>query len=146
MSDSGAKIDTSGNIEFENLNTDQLLIILNNKMSQLSEQVSVLQARVDERLVEMATKDDLQRFGQRMARLERRLDEQTEWINERKMAINADEQSFGAKFRRKVSDYSVIALIALLVAAVIGGVSYYVSSVDEIDKLRKQIEQVQALE
>lgn len=145
MSDSGAKIDTSGNIEFENLNTDQLLIVLNNKMSQLSSQVANLQQRVDTRLVEVATKDDLQRFGERMKRLEARLDEQAEWINERKTALTVDDQSFGAKFKKKLADYAVTALIVVFVAAIIGGISFYIGNNNEVTELRRQIDELKVL-
>lgn len=140
-----AKIDNQGNVEFENLDTDQLLIILNNKISQLSSQVANLQQRVDTRLVEVATRNDLQRFGERMKRLEARLDEQAEWINERKMALTVDDQSFGAKFKKKLADYAVTALIVIFIAAIVGGISFYVGNNNEVTELRRQIDELKVL-
>ena len=143
---SNVKIDNQGNVEFDNLNTEQLLIVLNNKISQLSSQVANLQQRVDDRLVEVATRDDLQRFGERMKRLEARLDEQAELINERKTALTVDNQSFGAKFKKKLADYAVTALIVIFVAAIVGGVSYYLQDNQEIDELRQDINELQRLQ
>ena len=139
------KIDNQGNVEFENLNTEQLLIVLNNKISQLSSQVATLQQRVDDRLVEVATRDDLQRFGERMKRLETRIDEQAEWINERKMALTADDRSFGTKFKKKLADYAVTALIVIFVAAIVGGISFYVGNNNEVTELRRQIDELKVL-
>lgn len=144
-SNGNVKIDNQGNVEFENLNTDQLLIVLNNKISQLSSQVANLQQRVDDRLVEVATREDLQRFGERMKRLEARLDEQAEWINERKMALNIDDQSFGAKFKKKLADYAVTALIVIFVAAIVGGISFYIGNNNEVTELRRQIDELRVL-
>lgn len=144
-SNGNAKIDNQGNVEFDNLNTDQLLIVLNNKISQLSSQVANLQQRVDDRLVEVATRDDLQRFGERMKRLETRLDEQSEWINERKMALSVDDQSFGTKFKKKLADYAVTALIVIFVAAIVGGISFYVGNNNEVTELRRQIDELKVL-
>lgn len=143
---SNVKIDNQGNVEFDNLNTEQLLIVLNNKISQLSSQVANLQQRVDDRLVEVATRDDLQRFGERMKRLEARLDEQAEWINERKTALTVDNQSFGAKFKKKLADYAVTALIVIFVAAIVGGVSYYMQDNQVLDELRQDINELQRLQ
>lgn len=144
-SNGNVKIDNQGNVEFENLNTDQLLIVLNNKISQLSSQVANLQQRVDTRLVEVATREDLQRFGERMKRLETRLDEQAEWINERKTALSIDDQSFGAKFKKKLADYAVTALIVIFVAAIVGGISFYVGNNNEVTELRRQIDELKVL-
>lgn len=144
-SNGNVKIDNQGNVEFENLNTDQLLIVLNNKISQLSSQVANLQQRVDTRLVEVATREDLQRFGERMKRLETRLDEQAEWINERKMALTVDNQSFGAKFKKKLADYAVTALIVIFVAAIVGGISFYVGNSNEVTELQRQIDELKVL-
>lgn len=144
-SNGNVKIDNQGNVEFENLNTDQLLIVLNNKISQLSSQVANLQQRVDTRLVEVATREDLQRFGERMKRLETRLDEQAEWINERKTALSVDNQSFGAKFKKKLADYAVTALIVMFVAAIVGGISFYVGNNNEVTELRRQIDELRVL-
>lgn len=139
------KIDNQGNVEFDNLTPEQLLIILNNKISQLSSQVANLQQRVDDRLVEVATKDDLQRFGERMKRLEARIDEQAEWINERKTALTVDNQSFGAKFKKKLADYAVTVLIVLFLAAIVGGISFYVGNNNEVTELRRQIDELKVL-
>ena len=142
---SNVKIDNQGNVEFDNLNTEQLLIVLNNKISQLSSQVANLQQRVDDRLVEVATRDDLQRFGERMKRLENRLDEQAEWINERKTALTVDDQSFGAKFKKKLADYAVTALIVVFLAAIVGGISFYIGNNNEVTELRRQIDELKVL-
>lgn len=144
-SNGNVKIDNQGNVEFENLNTDQLLIVLNNKISQLSSQVANLQQRVDTRLVEVATREDLQRFGERMKRLETRLDEQAAWINERKTALTIDNQSFGAKFKKKLADYAVTALIVIFVAAIVGGISFYVGNSNEVTELRRQIDELKVI-
>lgn len=139
------KIDNQGNVEFENLNTDQLLIVLNNKISQLSSQVANLQQRVDDRLVEVATRDDLQRFGERMKRLEARLDSHDAWINERNIALNLDNQSFGAKFKKKLADYAVTALIVIFIAAIVGGISFYIGNNNEVTELRRQVDELRVL-
>ena len=145
MADPNAKLNSDGDLEFEGLSTDQLLAILANNMKSLDHRVAGLEQRIDAKLDDVATKADLQRFGERMARLEKRIDALDDWATARKAELADQERGFGAKFKKKLADYTVVALLALGAAAVIGGVSFYISSNSEVQELRRQIDQLRAL-
>lgn len=145
MADANAKLNSDGDLEFEGLSTDQLLAILANNMKSLDHRVAGLEQRIDAKLDDVATKADLQRFGERMSRLEKRIDVLDDWATARKAELADQEQGFGAKFKKKLADYTVVALLALGAAAVIGGISFYVSSNSEVQELRRQIDQLRAL-
>ena len=145
MADANAKLTSDGDLEFEGLGTDQLLAILASNMKSLDHRVAGLEQRIDDKLDNVATKADLQRFGERMSRLEKRIDALDDWATSRKAELADQERGFGAKLKHKLADYTVIALLALGAAAVIGGISFYVSNNNEVTELRRQIDQLRAL-
>lgn len=137
-----AKIDSHGNLEFDNLDTNQLLAILASRIQAMDERIVGLEQRIDGKMV---TRDDLQRFGERMQRLESQLKRHEEWIDKQQAIDQKAQQGLGAKFKAKLADYLVLGIIMLGAAAIIGGISFYVSDNQEIDELRRDIEQIRSL-
>ena len=143
MPETNAKIDSHGNLEFENLDTNQLLAILASRISAMDERIVGLEQRIDGRMV---TRDDLQRFGERMQRLESQLKRHEEWIDKQQAIDQRNSQSFGARLKAKATDYLVIGVFVLIVATVIGGVSFYLSDNQEMDEIRRDIQELQRLQ
>lgn len=137
-----AKIDSHGNIEFDNLETNQLLAILASRVQAMDERMAGLEQRIDGKMV---TRDDLQRFGERMQRLESQLKRHEEWIDKQQAVEQRNSQSFGARFKSKAADYAILAIILTLAAAVIGGIAFYASDNREITEIRRDLEELQRL-
>ena len=137
-----AKLDANGNLEFEDLDTKQLLAILASRIQAMDERIAGLEQRIDGKMV---TRDDLQSFAQRMERLESDVKRHGEWIDKQQAVAEQNRQSFGAKFKSKVSDYLILAVIIILAAAIIGGVTSYVSDNQEMREIRRDIDELQRL-
>lgn len=137
-----AKIDSNGNLEFEDLDTNQLLAILASRIQSMDERIAGLEQRIDGKMV---TRDDLQSFGQRMERLESDVKRHGEWIDKQQAIAQQNSQSFGAKFKSKASDYLILAVIVVLAAAIIGGVTSYINDNREMTEIRRDIDELQRL-
>lgn len=137
-----AKIDSHGNIEFDNLETNQLLAILASRVQAMDERMAGLEQRIDGKMV---TRDDLQRFGERMQRLESQLKKHEEWIDKQQAVEQRNSQSFGARFKNKATDYLALAVMAVIAAAIIGGVTFYVSDNHEITEIRRDLDELRQL-
>lgn len=137
-----AKIDSNGNLEFEDLDTNQLLTILASRIQAMDERIAGLEQRIDGKMV---THDDLQRFGQRMERLESDVKRHGAWIDKQQAVEEQSKQSFGARFKSKATDYLILAVIVILAAAIIGGVTSYVNDNREMTELRRDIDELQRL-
>lgn len=137
-----AKLDSNGNLEFDNLDTNQLLAILASRIQAMDERIAGLEQRIDGKMV---TRDDLQNFGQRMERLESDVKRHGAWIEKQQTLAQQSKQSFGAKFKSKASDYLILAVIVILAAAIIGGVTSYVSDTQEMREIRHDIDELQRL-
>lgn len=137
-----AKLDSNGNLEFEDLDTNQLLAILASRIQAMDERIAGLEKRIDGKMV---TRDDLQSFGQRMERLESDVKRHGEWIDKQQAVAEQDSQSFGARFKRKATDYLILAVIVVLAAAIIGGVTSYINDNREMTELRRDIDELQRL-
>lgn len=137
-----AKIDSHGNLEFENLDTNQLLAILASRIQAMDERIVGLEQRIDGKMV---TRDDLQRFGERMQRLESQLKKHEEWIDKQQAIEQRNSQSFAARLKAKATDYLVIGVIIILTAAVVGGIGFYVNDSREMTELRKDIDEIRSL-
>lgn len=137
-----AKIDSNGNLEFDDLDTNQLLAILASRIQAMDERIAGLEQRIDGKMV---TRDDLQSFGQRMERLESDVKRHGEWIDKQQAVAEQNRQSFGARFKSKASDYLILAVIVILAAAIIGGVTSYVNDNREMTEIRHDIDELQRL-
>lgn len=137
-----AKIDSNGNLEFEDLDTNQLLAILASRIQAMDERIAGLEKRIDGKMV---TRDDLQSFGQRMERLESDVKRHGEWIDKQQAVAEQNRQSFGAKFKNKAIDYLILAVIVTIAAAIIGGVTSYISDNREMTEIRRDIDELQRL-
>ena len=137
-----AKLDANGNLEFEDLDTKQLLAILASRIQAMDERIAGLEQRIDGKMV---TRDDLQSFGRRMERLESDVKRHGAWIDKQQALAQQSRQSFGARFKSKASDYLILAVIVILAAAIIGGVTSYVSDNREMTEIRRDIDELQRL-
>lgn len=137
-----AKIDSNGNLEFEDLDTNQLLALLASRIQAMDERIAGLEQRIDGKMV---TRDDLQSFARRMERLESDVKRHGAWIDKQQALQEQNSQSFGAKLKNKVSDYLILAVIIILAAAIIGGVTSYVSDNREMTEIRRDIDELQRL-
>lgn len=137
-----AKLDANGNLEFDNLDTKQLLTILASRIQAMDDRIAGLEQRIDGKMV---THDDLQRFGQRMERLESDVKRHGAWIDKQQAVEEQSKQSFGARFKSKATDYLILAVIVILAAAIIGGVTSYVNDNREMTELRRDIDELQRL-
>ena len=137
-----AKIDSNGNLEFEDLDTNQLLAILASRIQAMDERIAGLEQRIDGKMV---TREDLQSFAQRMERLESDVKRHSAWIDKQQAIAQQNRQSFGAKFKSKASDYLILAVIVILAAAIIGGVTSYVNDNREMTEIRRDIDELQRL-
>lgn len=135
-----AKIDSNGNLEFEDLDTNQLLAILASRIQAMDERIAGLEQRIDGKMV---TRDDLQSFAQRMERLESDVKRHEAWIDKQQTVAEQNSQSFGAKFKSKASDYLILVVIVILAAAIIGGVTSYISDNREMTEIRRDIDELQ---
>lgn len=122
MSDPKAKVDASGNLEFEGLDTNQLLAILSAKITDMDKRLSGIEARIDAKLDDVATKSDLQRFGERMSKLERQLNDHDDWIQQQKAKQQDAEQSFGQRLKNKGVDYVIAAVILVIAFLFVWGI------------------------
>ena len=137
-----AKLDANGNLEFEDLDTNQLLAILANRIQAMDERIAGLEQRIDGKMV---TRDDLQSFGQRMERLESDVKRHGAWIDKQQAVAEQSRQSFGAKLKSKATDYIVLAVIVIIAASIIGGLTSYVSENRQITEIRRDIDELQRL-
>ena len=137
-----AKLDANGNLEFDNLDTKQLLAILASRIQAMDERIAGLEQRIDGKMV---TRDDLQSFAQRMERLESDVKRHGAWIDKQQAVAEQNSQSFGARLKSKVTDYIILAVIVILAAAIIGGVTSYVSDNQEMREIRRDIDELQRL-
>ena len=137
-----AKLDANGNLEFDNLDTKQLLAILASRIQAMDERIAGLEQRIDGKMV---TRDDLQSFSQRMERLESDVKRHGEWIDKQQAVAEQSRQSFGARLKSKATDYLILAVIVILAAAIIGGVTSYVSDNREMTEIRRDIDELQRL-
>lgn len=137
-----AKIDSNGNLEFDDLDTNQLLAILASRIQAMDERIAGLEQRIDGKMV---TRDDLQSFAQRMERLESDVKRHGVWIDKQQAIAQQNSQSFSARFKSKASDYLILAVIVILAAAIIGGVTSYVSDNREMNEIRRDIDELQRL-
>ena len=137
-----AKLDANGNLEFEDLDTNQLLAILASRIQAMDERIAGLEQRIDGKMV---TRDDLQSFAQRMECLESDVKRHGEWIDKQQALAEQNSQSFGAKLKNKMSDYLILVVIVILAAAIIGGVTSYISDNREMTEIRRDIDELQRL-
>lgn len=121
MGDAKTRLDASGNLEFEGLDTNQLLAILSAKITDMDKRLGGLEQRLDAKLDDVATKGDLQRFGERMAKLERQLDNHEAWIREQQDREALQRQSFTQRLKNKGADYAVGVVVTVVAFLLIWG-------------------------
>lgn len=140
-----AKLNANGEIEFEKLSTNQILSILVNQVNTLDQRVKDLSVKVDDRLANMATRDDLARFGARMSKLETQLEDHEARISKHEIELTTKEQGLAGKLKNKAVDYVVMLLVVLVIAAIVGGIANYVSDDNDMKQLRQDIEEIRKL-